>query len=277
MPLNTKIESGMNYDACIVKIQNGSIRIKSPSLKEIVRQSGDNNFIDTDGMLTIKQDRIAPFFEAIVGEHLDDTMLTSILNMLTMDYTIEHIRTIESSEKVSTFVEHVTKETIEHLGWYMSIRTNNQIQNSIYHYALNHVAAIIHGKTFTTKTKFKMIGETPTSFIVSYKYYLPDVPNISVGSQIEFEIIPSIIRYPEIENAESSNKLMFDIIDVIEEEWHNVTIDMNNVRDFSTWCKVIESFTPYTLKPLSDEQKSEFQRMISHKILAKAYHTPVMT
>ncbi|MBP1908299.1 hypothetical protein [Methanolobus bombayensis] len=89
-------------------------------------------------------------------------------------------------------------------------------------------------------------------------------------------MIPSIIRYPEVENAEPSNKLLFDIIDVVEEEWHNVTIDENSVRDFNTWSKVIESFTPYTLKPLSEEQKSEFQRMISHEILVKTYPIPVV-
>ncbi|MBP1908298.1 hypothetical protein [Methanolobus bombayensis] len=149
MVLNTKTKNGMNYGACIVKRQDGSIRVKSPTLKELVRQNGDNNFVDTDGIITIKHDKIALCLKAIIDEHLDETMLTSILNILRMDYTEEHITTIEASEKVSKFVEAVREKPINDLSSWLSFYKSNNIQVTTYHYALDQVAAIVHAKRFT--------------------------------------------------------------------------------------------------------------------------------
>jgi hypothetical protein len=261
----------------ITMIRNGSIRIKGPVFKEIVRQSGYNNFTDIDGMITVKQDQICLFFEAIIGEQLDETMLKSILKILAMEYTQEHVVTIMSSEKVSTFLATVTNSPLHLIGFILMPTANNNGWNTKHYYAIDPVVTMMHGRKFANKEKLKNIGKTLTSSIVSCYYSIEGVPNISAGSEIEFDTIPAIIRYPEIENAESPNKLIFDIIDVFEEEWHKVTIDMDKVRDFNTWQKVVESFTSYTLKPLPTEQNSEFQQMISHTILANVYKNKDMT
>lgn len=241
--------------------KDGALESENDIFSQKLSDAYGDDIFDEHGEVVINKANIREYIQTILGCVLNDKEFNNFVDYLKGEYDNVDLTLFLKSDYIMKFLADIENQHPVILKQKFNIHIKRQkIPQAEKMYALSN--EFMDSYKIPPSKNITSDVSTYGGTIITSTDVIPGIFELKAGKVINFKHIPCLIREPKIRTTEDGSILYCGLPDFHLKEWHNTSINIDDIKSPQKWSNLILTIAHCVMEPVDKSEKTAFAEMM---------------